>query len=66
MLIIVTNFNNLNIAFEVDQVLGIHRVSWTDIVKPDNTVNAPGAGIATGIIKKTDNLIIVLDFERYC
>lgn len=63
-MLIVTNFNNLNIAFEVDQVLGIHRVSWTDIVKPDNTVNTPGAGIATGIIKKLNELIIVLDFER--
>lgn len=63
-MLIITNFNNLNIAFDVEQVLGIHRVSWSDIVKPDNTVNAPGAGIATGIIKKLDNLIIVLDFER--
>lgn len=63
-MLIITNFNNLNIAFDVEQVLGIHRVSWTDIVKPDATVNAPGAGIATGIIKKLDSLIIVLDFER--
>lgn len=63
-MLIITNFNNLNIAFDVEQVLGIHRVSWTDIVKPDATVNAPGAGIATGIIKKMDSLIIVLDFER--
>ncbi|MBR1866644.1 MAG: chemotaxis protein CheV [Lachnospiraceae bacterium] len=63
-MLIVTNFNNLNIAFDVDQVLGIHRVSWEDIVKPDATVNAPGAGIATGIIKKLESLIIVLDFER--
>ncbi len=63
-MLIVTNFNNLNIAFDVEQVLGIHRVSWSDIVKPDATVNAPGAGVATGIIKKTDSLIIVLDFER--
>lgn len=63
-MLIVTNFNNLNIAFDVEQVLGIHRVSWTDIVKPDATVNAPGAGIATGIIKKLESLIIVLDFER--
>lgn len=63
-MLIITNFNNLNIAFDVEQVLGIHRVSWTDIVKPDATVNAPGAGIATGIIKKMESLIIVLDFER--
>ena len=63
-MLIVTNFNNLNIAFDVEQVLGIHRVSWSDIVKPDATVNAPGVGIATGIIKKLESLIIVLDFEH--
>lgn len=63
-MLIITNFNNLNIAFDVEQVLGIHRVSWQDIVKPDSTVNAPGVGIATGIIKKLESLIIVLDFER--
>lgn len=63
-MLIVTNFNNLNIGFDVQQVLGIHRVSWADIVKPDATVNSPGSAIATGIIKREGKLIIVLDFER--
>ena len=63
-MLIVTNFNNLNIAFDVETVIGIHRVSWEDIVKPDQTVNSPGSAVATGIIKKLENLIIVLDFER--
>lgn len=62
--LIVTNFNNLNIAFDVQTVLGIHRVSWTEVVKPDATVSGPGVGIATGIIKNRDNLLIILDFER--
>ncbi len=62
--LIVTNFNNLNIAFDVQVVLGIHRVSWSDVVKPDATVSGPGVGIATGIIKNRDNLLIILDFER--
>ena len=39
---IVTNFNKLNTAFHVNGVLGIHRVSWSDIVKPDSTVNTGG------------------------
>lgn len=63
-MLIVTNFNNLNIAFIVNRVIGIHRVSWTDIVKPDSTVNTPGSAVATGIIKHMDNLVIVLDFEK--
>lgn len=62
--LIVTNFNNLNIAFDVQAVLGINRVSWKDVVKPDATVSGPGTGIATGIIKNADNLLIILDFER--
>ncbi|MBQ9234312.1 MAG: chemotaxis protein CheV [Lachnospiraceae bacterium] len=61
---IVTNFNSLNIAFDVEQVLGINRVSWTDVVKPDSSVSGPGAGVATGIIKNPDSLLIILDFER--
>ena len=63
-MLIVTNFNNLNIAFVVNQVVGIHRVSWKDIAKPDATVNTPGSAVATGIIKNMDKLVIVLDFER--
>lgn len=63
-LFIITNFNKLDIAFHVDAVLGIHRVSWRDIIKPDVTVNTAEEGIATGIIKKDDKLIIILDFEK--
>lgn len=62
--LIVTNFNNLNIAFDVQTVLGINRVSWSEVVKPDATVSSPGSGVATGIIKNRDNLLIILDFER--
>lgn len=60
---IITNFNKLNVAFHVHGVVGIHRISWEDINKPDDTINAAGHGIATGIIKKDNKLIIVLDFE---
>lgn len=62
--LIVTNFNNLNIAFDVQSVLGINRVSWSEVVKPDATVSGPGAGVATGIIKTKEKLLIILDFER--
>ncbi|MBQ4530473.1 MAG: chemotaxis protein CheV [Lachnospiraceae bacterium] len=63
-LLIITNFNKLNIAFRVDAVLGIHRVSWEEIIKPDATINAAGAGVSTGIIKMNNKLIIILDFEK--
>lgn len=63
-LFIITNFNKLDIAFHVDQVIGIHRVSWSEIIKPGATVSTAEDGVATGIIKINDKLIIILDFEK--
>lgn len=63
-LFIITNFNKLNIAFHVDEVIGIHRVSWEDIIKPDSTINSQDNGVSTGVIKLDDKLIIILDFEK--
>lgn len=63
-LFIITNFNMLDIAFHVDSVVGIHRVSWTDIIKPDVTVANDHEGIATGIVKINEKLVIILDFEK--
>ena len=53
---IITNF--------VASVVGIHRVSWTDIIKPDSTISSADSGIATGVVKINGQLIIILDFER--
>ncbi len=61
---IVTNFNKLNIGFHVNNVVGIQRLSWSDISKPDATLNNAGEGVATGIIKLEDKLIVILDFEK--
>lgn len=63
-LFIITNFNKLNIAFHVDSVVGIHRVSWEDIIKPDSTINTQDTSASTGIIKMENKLIIILDFEK--
>lgn len=63
-LFIITNFNKLNIAFHVDEVLGIHRVSWEDIIKPDSTINSDDNGVSTGVVKLDNNLVVILDFER--
>ena len=63
-LFIITNFNKLDIAFHVDSVEGIHRVSWRDIIKPNATISTADDGISTGIIKQNGKLIIILDFEK--
>ncbi len=63
-LFIITNFNKLNTAFHVDEVLGIHRVSWEDIIKPDATISADDNAVSTGVIKLEDKLVVILDFEK--
>lgn len=63
-LFIITNFNKLNTAFHVDEVLGIHRVSWEDIIKPDATISADDSAVSTGVIKLSDKLVVILDFEK--
>lgn len=63
-LFIITNFNKMHIAFRVHTVVGISRISWTDIQKPDNTVSNGPDGVATGIAQCDDQLISILDFEK--
>lgn len=63
-LFIITNFNKLDIAFHVDQVRGIHRISWENIIKPGATVSSAEESISTGIVKLDERLIIILDFEK--
>ena len=63
-LFIVTNFNKMYIAFRVHTVVGISRIYWKDIQKPDNTVSGGPDGVATGIAQCGDDLVTILDFER--
>lgn len=63
-LYVVTYFNHTNAAFHVHSVVGIERVSWADIIKPDATLSFQGEGVATGIVKINGRLIIMLDFEK--
>ena len=61
---IVTNFNNMNIAFRVHTVVGIRRISWTDIQKPDKTISGGDDSVATGIAQCGSDLVTILDFEK--
>ena len=63
-LFIITNFNKLDIAFHVDNVLGIQKISWSEIIKPEVTISSAEEGVAIGIVKKDNKLIIILDFEK--
>ncbi len=61
---IVTHFNNLNFAFHVNTVVGIDRISWSAIKKPDKAVYGGQDGAATGIAEYHDRLVTILDFEK--
>ncbi len=63
-ILIITNFNKINTAFHVHSVEGIHRISWSDIEKPDSAIYGGEEGLATGIARFDNRLITILDFEK--
>ena len=63
-LFIITNFNNLDIAFHVEAVLGIHRLTWKDINKPSAVTSSYDSGVSSGVVKVNNKLIVILDFEK--
>ena len=63
-LFIITNFNKMHIAFRVHTVIGISRISWTAIQKPDKAISGKGESVATGIAQCNGELVTILDFER--
>ena len=63
-LFIVTNFNKMTVAFRVQSIEGISRISWKDIQKPDKTLTNGDDGVATGIAQCAGELVTILDFEK--
>lgn len=63
-LFIVTNFNKMTVAFRVQSIEGISRISWNDIQKPDKTLTHGEEGVATGIAQCGNELVTILDFEK--
>jgi len=61
---IITNFNQMNIAFHVHAVESIFRISWNDIEKPDSIIYGGDEGVVTGIAKVNNRIISILDFEK--
>ncbi|MCC8028186.1 MAG: chemotaxis protein [Clostridium sp.] len=63
-LFIITNFNKMTVAFRVQSIEGISRISWKDIQKPDKTLSNGDESVATGIAQCDDVLVTILDFEK--
>lgn len=61
---IITEFNQSKAAFHVHQVMGIHRISWSAIEKPNGAIFGGEEGAVTGIAKLEKTLISILDFEK--
>ena len=63
-LLIICNFNQMDVGFHVSSVKGIQRISWEDIEKPPRISGDGVNNIATGIAKLSDRIILILDFEK--
>ncbi len=63
-LLIICNFNQMDVGFHVSSVKGIQRISWEDIEKPPRISGDGVSNIATGIAKLSDRIILILDFEK--
>ncbi|MFB0919565.1 MAG: chemotaxis protein [Oscillospiraceae bacterium] len=60
---IITSFNNSEYAFHVHTVVGIDRISCTQMKKPDPVIFGGKEGVATGIVEHEKKLITIIDFE---
>lgn len=59
--VIVCEFNKIKVAFNIDDVVGVHRIKWTDIVKPDELTDS---SLVVGNIVLGDKIISMIDFEK--
>ena len=63
-MLIVCEFNGMDVAFHVTAINSIHLVSWTDIEKPPAVAQGEHGGVVTGVAKMDSGMILVLDFEK--
>ncbi len=64
---IICEFNRMHVAFHVTSVKGIQRISWADIADPPAVTSGSSdeaIGLATGVAKINDRIIIIMDFEK--
>ncbi len=59
--VIVCEFNKIKVAFSIDDIVGVHRIKWTEILKPDDiSINS----LVVGNIVMGEKIILMLDFEK--
>ncbi len=59
--IILCQFNKIEVAFSIDNIIGVHRIKWDKITKPDDiSINS----LVIGNIVLSNKIILLLDFEK--
>jgi len=58
---LVCEFNQLKVAFAIEEVLGITRINWSDIQKPNEITNT---SLVIGNINHNNEIVMLLDFEK--
>lgn len=58
---LVCEFNQLKVAFAIEEVIGITRIKWSDIQKPNEITNT---SLVIGNINYNNEIVMLLDFEK--
>jgi len=59
--VIICEFNKIKVSFNIDDVVGVHRIKWSEIRKPDDLSEN---SLAVGNILLNGKVLIMLDFEK--
>lgn len=59
--VIICEFNKIKVAFNIDDIVGVHRIKWDEIRKPDDLSEN---SLSVGNILLGEKVLIMLDFEK--
>jgi len=59
-----TNFDNVNAAFLVHTVEGMHKIGWNNVERPSSIVYGNNDSVITGTTKIGDKILTIVDFEK--
>ncbi|HKL99819.1 MAG TPA: chemotaxis protein CheW [Mobilitalea sp.] len=63
MMIIVSSIKNLNIAFQVDDVLGMHRTNTEKVTKPGKKLSTAVKEVVTGVLNVESRKLEIIEFR---
>lgn len=59
--VIICQFNKIKVSFNIDDIVGVHRIKWNEIRKPDDLSEN---SLSVGNILLNSKVLIMLDFEK--